>query len=562
MTMLWFVVAVIIVLLGLAWCFRDAILEFWKKQTKIWKAIFISIILLTASLLGGSYLLGGGDRNSNRTVNHALNVVLNSPTNQSSVDSPVSFVYTPTSGFSYEKAELFFKTTTELSGNLTTFSEAGITGIAYGDVNNDGENEYVFGTSAYNSGDDPELVVYEADTDTTTVAKTYSATREIVEIKIVDFDHDGDNDVLYGTSLPARQCFLDLNSTFGQENYGDAQPTTTTQVSKMWGHDDWDNDGVDEVICTYCGTGNTYIVDGNYSAGFSMSKVDDSGYGESGEGVICYDVYSDGKKEVFVAYGFNTPPKTVKVQIDFLEISTSLAVSSSKTVVTETSYSYGSFGGRIGDLDGNGDEEFTVAWCEKDRDAHIVQYEFNSTGDIVDNYVVTDALDCVTDAQRGTSMWDYDDDGDDELLVCRVDSRGVLSLLVYEVDSSRNVNNETLFTRSNYGTGDCFGSIDVFEKLNGTVVIGVCDYGSPASETTLVAVNYRADFWLPKKQNQTSISNSTANTIQYSFNWSDLEWHLPLNFSWNVKVTDTVGTTFASSNFTLQVGIDETIQLK
>lgn len=653
MIMLWFVAVVIVVLLGLAWYFKDNILEFWKKLTKIWKATLISIILLTASLLGGSYLLGGGGgdnwlsstpdnsvalnepsdeeivttktvdfkftpvfyqaiqnaslhvnetnwnthnwnttavaNNTENTISYTFSsdgtykwnvevfnstgsqwdssnqtvtvytstVTLNSPADESSTGSPVSFTYTPTSDHAYEKAELFFKAETELSGDLTTFSEAGITAVAYGDVNNDGENEFVFGTSAYNQGLDPELVVYEPGTNTTTIVKSYTSTREIVQIKIVDFDNDGDNDVLYGTTLPARQCFIELNSDFSQKNYGYAQPVNTAQVSKSWGHDDWDNDGVDEVIVTYCGTGNTYIVDGNYTAGFSMSKVDDSGYVESGEGIICYDVDSDGKKEVFVSYGYNTPPSTVTVHIDFLEISTSLTVSSSKTVVSSTSYSYGAFGGRIGDLDGNGAEEFMFVWCETDRDAYIKQYEFESNGDIADSYHVT-TLDCNSDAQRGTTQCDYDDDGRDELIVARVDSNGKLWVEVFEVSSGRAVTTVELFTETGYETSQTFANINMYHKLNGTVAIGICDYTSPPSSTDLIGVHYRADLWMAKKLNQTSISNDTSNTIQYSFNWSDLEWRLPLNFTWNINVTDTIGNTFASSNFTLEVGIDET----
>ena len=380
---------------------------------------------------------------SNGTTVH-LFVYCNDTSGNMALNDSIWFTYETSSGTPYLIEYSFY--------NLTSFAEDGINHIVYDDVNNDGKKEYLFGTEAVNTGNDPELVLYDAETDTQTVIKSWTNYKRVIFINVLDFDNDGKNEIIFGLSgtvtKRGRLYIIELNESNNIVHELYADPSSLSDAhpkTRAW--DDWDNDGYIEFFTGWCSNGNIGVLDCDNT---SCSWNDEANYGVTAEHNLGYDWNGDGRTDIFYGVGYSSGGSTTitfrKGQINESNNLVNVSVINQTTI-----YSDASLSGSVGDLDGDGNQEFVIAFHYYGTSTwDIYAYEFNTSGDIIETYEIETGFNADRLFYTG-EIDDHDGDGDYEYIVVYT-YNNVLYTTIFNVDSSHNIDKKIVISKSGYKT--------------------------------------------------------------------------------------------------------------
>lgn len=384
--------------------------------------------------------------------------------------------------------------------NLTTFAEDGINHIIGPDIdaNNDGVyNEYLFVTDATGTGLDPELVYHDPTTGTNTVLMTAGGNKRALYVELRDYDHDGDNDIIFGFSSASGQgrlWILEINESLDIQNQtnvvtGDA--TCTHVKSRAW--EDWDNDGVDEFFTCWCACGKCGSVDGDYVSGLTWNTDVDNP--AAAEGALGYDWSGDGTDDLFYGWGYSSGGAT-DIYIHKGQMDSSNNLYNNPAINHTDIYNEIGIGDGVGDLDGDGNMEFVINGDYYGEDKFdIYAFEFDTDGNITESYQLARRIDANRMVYSGV-VRDDDGDGHDSYIVF-FSNDYELEGYRYDVNGSHTVTATKIAGDGSYGQDFHVNQFYHGLEFSNTHPMGICTHLDATANGVAVIVNHTRPFLTP-----------------------------------------------------------------
>lgn len=296
--------------------------------------------------------------------------------------------------------------------------------VEIGDADNDGEND-ILSVSAPNSRLYRFKRVdgqWQTDLLADNLASCYPCLGASVEV--VDLNLDGNNEMIIGTGSMwqssnmqrARFYLLEMISGKLTKNLAIQIKENTSRYTHGLAYGDIDNDGILEVVSSYCGYGEVirYDVDKKIS-GINARKIHKvSG---SGEGTLIADVDNDKKNELIVVNGFREGK--AKVEIFEFDVSGELITPARISIDGFDKHKCFEASTVVGDVNNDGNNELIVAWKrgESINDATVIAYAIDERATPFLTFAYKDKNLDTGMFENAMEVADIDNDGKNELIL-------------------------------------------------------------------------------------------------------------------------------------------------
>lgn len=268
----------------------------------------------------------------------------------------------------------------------------------------------------------------------------------VLGVRIVDLDHDGQPEILAGTGqedgTTAQLAILHTDGTSLTSITSHRAPDNTSSYTHGLPTADLDNNGIDEIVSSYCGNGEVirYEVDDVRGPIRSRKLLQLSG---SGEDAWLFDVDGDGDLELVVSDSYRD--RNAQIHIYDLDRTTGDPLRMPRITLDNldgTRMFYGSLA--IGDLDNDGRPELVVGWKAEQDDNRTTLVAYRIDGSHAELAYVLARDEPLLDLgyfEKMMAIGDLDGDGRNELIVSTrgdgesegVDSDGLGHIYAYRV---------------------------------------------------------------------------------------------------------------------------------
>lgn len=343
---------------------------------------------------------------------------------------------------------------TYVPNTATAFTQIMYSAIGTGDINNDGHLDFAI-TGTRTDTNEQVFEIYYGNGDNTFTKATVDNIQATIygAIEIVDFDKDGDMDILVNGMLDSGDKISTIYLQNGTTGTFTASPTalsgTYFSAVKVF---DANADGWPDIMITgytnaYVPETKFYLNQGNgqfagHSSGLDnvyFSSIDTADINDDGHPDVLLSGMSDSFEPTLTAYINNGTAHFTPIGASFIG-----------------TY-YGS--SRFVDYDNDGDLDILTLGSNADGDNKALFYRNNGLGEFVLDVENANLLTAVTMSRA--LVFDYDNDGDTDIFLMGYKENDVASAVLYTNNSVQNCTPTYQYNAdSNMITNMSFGSIN------------------------------------------------------------------------------------------------------